>query len=193
MLFQVSLPAQAQTGNQSDVTGAIVTTSDIVGGTFTQPSQGGSVQAVFPSSVQAIVNQTALDVIGRLNVNSLTSPLGNSIPSETQQNLLSVLTTSRSLQENANSRLMNSLSSVQGGPIGNQVQQLVNSLQGLVTISPASVTTLPNVQINPTKLIAAVKNYNDLIDNSSEQFLNNPPPELLGIQSILLQLTKALS
>lgn len=265
MLFQTSLPAQAQTGNQSDVTGAIVTTSDITGGTFTQPStqfsEGGSVQVVFSRySIQAVVNQAALEVLRQLNINSLTSPVGNPIPSETQQTLLSVLTASSPIQGNANNRLTNSLSNVPSGPIVNQAQQLVNSLQGLLTTDPAITTTLAdvqfnasqlkakvnfknpvsidnltiipiaentlrnitasrgqqvntelfsttstqslrnfmllqvrNIQINPTKLIAAVKTYNYLIDNSSEQFLKNPPPELLAIQSTLLQLTKALS
>ncbi|MEH1823869.1 MAG: hypothetical protein V7L22_00645 [Nostoc sp.] len=261
MLFQTSLPAQAQTGNQSDVTGAIVTTSDITGGNFTKPSAGGNVQVVFSSySVQVVVNDAALEILRQLNINSLTSPDGNPIPFETQQTLLSVLTASRSVQGNANDRLTNSLSSVQGGSIVNQAQQLVNSLQGLLTIDSAITTKLAdvqfnesqlnavvnpqnavnidnfniipipenaslniftaskyeqgnpelfttistegllnlmlvqvqNVKINPTRLMTAVKAYNNLIDNSSAQFLNNPPPELLAVQSVLSQLIKSL-
>ncbi|MEH1823010.1 MAG: hypothetical protein V7L31_28695 [Nostoc sp.] len=261
MLFQTSLPAQAQTGNQSDVTGAIVTTSDITGGTFTKPSVGGNVQVVFSSySVQVVVNDAALEILRQLNINSLTSPDGNPIPFETQQTLLSVLTASRSVQGNANDRLTNSLSSVQSGSIVNQAQQLVNSLQGLLTIDSAittkladvqfnesqlntaintqnavnidnfTITPIPenaslniftgskyeqgnpelfttistedilnlmlvqvqNVKINPTRLMIAVKAYNNLIDNSSAQFLNNPPPELLAVQSVLSQLIKSL-
>lgn len=193
MLCQTSLPAQAQTGNQSDVTGAIVTTSDIAGGTFAHSTVGRSGRVVFTRSTdQAIVNQSAAKVLNQLNIITLTSPAGNPIPSETQQNLLSVLTGSGPLQATASSGLTNALSSVQGGPTVDEAQQLVSNLHGLLT-GGLKQREVRYAKVNPTRLVAAVKAYNHLIDTSSAEFLNNPPPQLLAIQSLLLQLIKPLS
>ncbi len=193
ILCQASLPAQAQKGNQSDVTGASVTTSDIAGGTFAPSPAGGRGQVAFTRSTdQAIVNQAAVKVLNRLITITLTSAVDNPIPSGTQQNLLSVLTASRSVQVNAR-QITNTLSSVQGGPTVNQAQQLVNSLQGLLKTNSASRRQVSNVKVNPTQLVAAVKAYNNLINASSAQFLNNPPPELLAIRAVLSQLINNLS
>ena len=195
ILCQASLPAQAQKGNQSDVTGAIVTTSDIAGGTFAPSPAGGRGRVAFASNtVQAAVNQAALNVLNQLSINAITSPAGNPIPAGTQQTLLSVLTGPKSVQVNAGSeQITNALSSVQGGPTVNQAQQLVNSLQGLLKTNSASGRQVSNVKVNPTRLLAAVKAYNNLINASSAQFLNNPPPELLAIRAVLSQLINNLS
>ena len=199
ILCQASLPAQAQKGNQSDVTGASVTTSDIAGGTFAPSPAGGRGQVAFTSSTdQVIVNQAAVKLLNQLITITLTSSVDSSIPSGTQQNLLSVLTASGSLQANASIGFTSALSSsVQGGPTVKQAQQLVNSLKGLLKTNPATANPssrqVSNVKVNPTRLVAAVKAYNDLINASSAQFLNNPPPELLAIRSVLSQLINSLS
>ena len=49
ILSQASLPVQAQRGNQSDVTGAIVTTSDIKGPFFSSTPQRGGGHVEFNS------------------------------------------------------------------------------------------------------------------------------------------------
>ena len=199
ILCLASLPAQAQKGNQSDVTGAIVTSSEVAGGTFAPSPAGGRGQVAFTSNtVQAAVNQAALNVLNQLSINAITSPAGNPIPAETQQTLLIVLTASGSVEANAGiGQITNALSSVPGGPTVTEVQQLLNSLQGLLKTGPATATKslkqVSNVKVNPTRLLAAVKAYNNLINASSAQFLNNPPPELLAIRSVLSQLINTLS
>ncbi len=196
ILCQASLPALAQKGNQSDVTGAIVTSSEVAGGTFAPSPAGERGRVAFTSNtVRAAVNQAALNVLNQLSINAITSLAGNPIPAGTQQTLLSVLTAPRSVQVNAGSRqITNALSSVQGGPTDNQAaQQLVNSLQGLLKTNSASPRQISNVKVNPAQLMAAVKAYNNLINGSSAQFLNSPPPELLAIRSVLSQLINTLS
>lgn len=179
MLLQTSLPAKAQVGNQSDVTGAIITTSDIAGGTFTPSSRGRGTKAVFArSSVQVAVNRAAANAIAQLKGNSITSLTGAPITPSTQQTLLSVLTSGSGQGNVGISQIANALNSAQGGFTGNQVRQLAASLGGL----------LANGRVNPAKLAAAVNAYNAVINASSAQFLNNPPPELRAIQSVLSQL-----
>ncbi len=229
ILCQTSLPAQAQKGNQSDVTGAIVTSSEVAGGTFApEPTAGRGRVAFTNNTVRSAVNQAARNIVNQLSINAITLPAGNPIPAGTQQILLNVLTAPISVQVNAGSgqitnalssvqagstnnlaaqQLVNSLqgllktnsaspgqvSSVQGDSTNNQAsQQLVNSLKGLLKTNSASPRQVSNVKVNPNQLVAAVKAYNNLINASSAQFLNNPPPELLGIRSVLSQLINTL-
>ncbi len=192
LLWQASPRAQAQTGNQSDVTGAIVTTSDISGGAFTHSQPGGRGVVHFSSfTVQTVVNQAAVNVVHQLNINSLTSPGGTSIAPEIQQRLLLILTGSKSAPEKASlARIITALSSDQGGPAASEARQLAASLKGL--FKTRSTTASAQVKVNATQLLAAIKAYNQLVNHSSAQFLNNPPPELVGIRSVLSELIKAL-
>ena len=194
LLWQASPPAQAQTGNQSDVTGAIVTTSDISGGAFTHSQPGGRGVAHFSSfTVQTVVNQAAITVLKQLNINSLTSPTGTSISPETQQRLLLILTASKSVPEKASfAQIITALSSDQGGSTASEARQLAASLEGLFKTRSTTATS-PKVSINANRLLAAIKAYNQLVNHSSAQFLNNPPPELVGIRSVLSELIKAVS
>ncbi|BAY31743.1 hypothetical protein NIES2107_36290 [Nostoc carneum NIES-2107] len=214
---QTSQPASAQYNGQTDVTGVIVTTGDITGGTFNQnpaptavgtttdfssgsittPAVGRNLniqRAVFAkSSLQFALNQTALNIFNQLNTNSLTSQTGQSIPSATQQTLLSVLIQSRGGQKNtATEQITKALSSVEGGPTLEQVQQLANSLQGLLEGNRGKKVAADG-GLNAIQLLIARNAYNNLINNSSAQFLNNPPPELTAIQSILLPLINSVS
>ncbi|OUL36901.1 hypothetical protein BV372_04485 [Nostoc sp. T09] len=225
---QTSQPASAQAFNQqTDVTGNIITTGDITGGTFQNPPtntggtvtigdiQGGTLpysvtggrdikEVVFKSpSIQASVNNTALEIVSKLDTNSLTSLTGQPIASETQKNLRSVLTGSECVpstdedrkkitdagnRDNTNActgQITAALSSVQGNPGLDQVQQLANKLQGLLKTNQSK-------QVDPIRLVNVVNAYNNLIDNSSAEFLNNPPPELQAIQSVLLQLVNSV-
>ncbi|SRR5579883_1447920 len=213
MLCLVPHSASAQSGNQSDVTGAIVTTSDIISGSFSfngldvkgissansnitnstltpQTRRRKGIRVVFAKlAVEDAIKQSALKILNQLNINSLTSITGNPIPSKTQQTLLSVLTESGSLTISAGSRkITNALSGVQSDPTVNQAQQLTNNLRGLLKTSRANKMKLANNRVDPIQLFNTVKAYNNLIDNSSAHFLNNPPPELIAIQSVLSQL-----
>ncbi|MDF5718637.1 MAG: hypothetical protein PUP93_33420, partial [Rhizonema sp. NSF051] len=100
MLCQASLPVQAQRGNQSDVTGTIVTTSDIKGPFFNPTLQrGGQVEFKFNSyGLRRVVSEASVKVIDELNSNTLPSGSSRPIPSETQQSLLRILTASRSTE-----------------------------------------------------------------------------------------------
>ncbi len=218
--YQTSQPASAQSNNSSDSTGPITTTGDITGGTFyPNPSTntngtvgGGVIQGVVfkSSSVQTAVNNAGVDIVGKLSVNSLTSLTGQPIPSQTQQNLRSLLTGSECVPSTDENRRQNTdpgnrdntnactgqitaaLTSVQGNPGLEQVQQLAKKLQGLLKTNTSKQTELANGRVDAIRLVDVVNTYNDLIDNSSAEFLNNPPPELQAIQSVLLQLVNSV-
>jgi hypothetical protein len=225
---QTSQPAFAQSFNQqTDNTTNILTTGDITGGTFYPNSTGNNQGGTFPysvtrgrfikgavfanSSTQAAVNNAALAVISNLSTNSLNSPTGQPIPSQTQQNLRSLLTSSSecvpstddnrgqstdaSNRDNTNActgQITGALSNVEGNPGLDRVQQLANRLEGLLKTNSSQTTELANGRVDPIRLVEVVNAYNDLIDNSSAEFLNNPPPELLAIQSVLLQLVNSV-
>jgi hypothetical protein len=211
IICQTSQPASAQTNNQSDVTGAIVTTGDISGGRFSgnqsnipggtlttgdisgntlppvQVGRGVRQRVVFAKPyIQNALNQTALNILNQLSTNSFTSPSGQPIPSGTQQILLNVLTESVESKTSIE-QITQALSSVEGG------QQLAKSLEGLLQTNKSKKISLANGRVNPIQLVLAMNAYNNLINNSSAQFLNNPSPELKAIQLVLLQLVNSVS
>ncbi|MDF5732331.1 MAG: hypothetical protein PUP92_31105 [Rhizonema sp. PD38] len=200
MLCQASLPVQAQRGNQSDVTGAIVTTSDIKGPFFSPtPQRGrGGVVRFNSNGLRRVASEASIKVIDQLNLNSLTSVSGRPIPSQTQQSLLRILLASRSTEVTPTSQqITKALSGVQGGPTVQQAEQLVDSLQGL--LKNFRLTTTIRLQaevryrrISATRLLVALNAYNNIIDRSSAQYLSNPPSELLAIRSVLTQITDSI-
>jgi hypothetical protein len=196
MLCQGLLPVQAQRGNQSDVTGAIVTTSDIKGPFFSPTPQGNQVE--FKGyGLRRVVSEASAKVVNDLNVNSLTSVSGRPIPPETQQSLLRILVASRPKEVNPTSQLLTkALSGVQGGPTVEQAEQLTDSLRGLLKnfrlTTNRSQTQLRYRRVSATQLMAAVKAYNNIIDRSSAQYLTNPPSELLAIRSVLTQIISSI-
>ncbi|MBO3463500.1 hypothetical protein G7B40_009990 [Aetokthonos hydrillicola Thurmond2011] len=192
MLFHACLPAQAQTGNQSDVTGSIVTTSDVSGGRFSpSKTEGGGGRVEFENNtIETSVNQSAGIVLNQLAINNLSLPTGQSISPQIQQAVLSLLTTVPSSNGNQ-SQIVNELSAGGNASTRVEVRQLVNSLKGLIkTISRNGNNS--QIKVNPSKLLGAVNAYNKLINNSSAEFLNNPPPALLAIQSVLSQLLNSV-
>jgi hypothetical protein len=48
-----------------------------------------------------------------------------------------------------------------------------------------------NGQVEPARLVALVRAYNALINDSSAQFLSNPPEQLRAVQSVLSILLNA--
>ncbi len=215
-VFMFMLAPKAIAGNFSDVSGSILTTSDLVGGAFAPGSNNRRIS--FQSDgIRAAVNQTAQEINSRLGSQSLPVttpgvPAGNISP--TAQNALAQLinqqngnalnrnTTgqsetslnnaggaSRPAEVPVNAADINAAASqietslINGGGASNPttVRNLVSSLRGL---------TADN-QVNPAKLQSAVVSYNDLIKSASDNYITNPPQELLAIDSILSYLVKA--
>ncbi|MCT7949875.1 hypothetical protein NG798_08755 [Ancylothrix sp. C2] len=187
-------PAIAQTGNQSDSTGPIPTTSDIAGGPPTTQTQGGT-ETVFQGgvSVQTAVNQAAATVISELSANTLTGT-GTPIPAATQQTVLSLLTDTNSTQAAANiTTALTSCPKSPSVPAGQQLtpcpgsppvavaQELTSRLAGLLTEG----------KVSPEQLKAAIRAYNAMILASNTEFLSNPPAELNAIRISLSRLIAA--
>ncbi len=203
--FMLVAAPQAIAGNLSDVGGSILTTSDLVGGAF---APSGSGKTSFNSSkIQAAVNQTAQDLNSRLGSDSLpviTPGASATNISPTVQNSLAQLIN----QSNGNGTNSNNVGGasrpdtvpnlspanlkaiasqietnlINGGannPVA--VRNLVSNLRGL---------TADN-RVNPSKLQSAIIAYNDLTKSGSDQYITNPPQEILAIDSILSYLVKA--
>ena len=171
-------PVMAQTGNQSDATGAILSTSDFAGQTIPTTTvtvtgfQGGE-------PAQISVNQAAASLNTLLADNNLTSPTGTPIPAAVQQSILSILTGDAQAGNNINA-VTAALYSAPGAPPLNVIQDLLASLEKLTR----------DDKVVPAKLLAAVLAYNAMILASNEEFLRNPPAELRAIQASLAKLVQ---
>ncbi|MCZ8192628.1 MAG: hypothetical protein O9326_23660 [Microcystis sp. LE19-338.1B] len=170
-------PVMAQTGNQSDATGPILSTSDFAGQSFPIPFVRTEFLGGEPA--QIAVNQAATSLNIQLADNNLTSPTGAPIPAAVQELLLSILTGDAQAGNNINA-VTGALYSAPGAPL-DLIQDLLNRLEGL---------TLGNA-VNPVNLLAAVQAYNAMILASNEAFLGNPPAELRAIQAFLAALVEA--
>jgi len=201
---------EAKAGNFSDVSGTIITTGDLVGGAF---APGSSKKAAFKSSqIQAAVNQTAQAVnleLASQNLPVTTPGVSATNISPAAQNALAQLINqpnanslnrnpgnlnnaggaSSPLNPNLNTENLNALASqietnlMNGGAASNSiaVRNLVSSLRGLTNGN----------QVNAAKLRSAVVAYNDLTKSASDDYIINPPQELLAIDSVLSYLVKA--
>jgi len=172
-------PVMAQTGNQSDITGPILSTSDFAGQTLPITTtvtvtgfQGGE-------PAQISVNQAAASVNTQLADNNLTSPTGTPIPPAIQELLLGILTGDAQAGNNINA-VTAALYSAPGAPPLNVIQDLLASLEKLTR----------DDKVVPAKLLAAVLAYNAMILASNEEFLRNPPAELRAIQASLAKLVQ---
>jgi hypothetical protein len=172
-------PVMAQTGNQSDITGPILSTSDFAGQTIpiTTTVTGLGFQGGEPAQIS--VNQTAASLNIQLADNNLTSPTGIPIPAAIQQLLLSILTGDAQAGNNINA-VIAALYSAPGAPPLNVIQDLLASLEKLTK----------EERVVPAKLQAAVRAYNAMILASNEEFLRNPPAELRAIQAFLAKLVQ---
>jgi len=170
-------PVMAQTGNQSDITGPILSTSDFAGQTIpiTTTVTGLGFQGGEPAQIS--VNQTAASLNIQLADNNLTSPTGIPIPAAIQQLLLSILTGDAQAGNNINA-VIAALYSAPGAPPLNVIEDLLASLERLTK----------DQKVVPAKLLAAVQAYNAMILASNEEFLGNPPAELRAIQASLAKL-----
>ncbi|NCR10418.1 MAG: hypothetical protein GPI95_19910 [Microcystis aeruginosa LG13-11] len=172
-------PVMAQTGNQSDVTGPILSTGDFAGQTIpiTTTVTGLGFQGGEPAQIS--VNQAAASVNTQLADNNLTSPTGSPIPPAIQQSILSILTGDAQAGNNINA-VTAALYTAPGAPPLNVIQDLLASLERLTK----------GEKVVPAKLLAAVEAYNVMILASNEEFLRNPPAELRAIQASLAKLVQ---
>ncbi|AVQ72804.1 hypothetical protein B5D77_17130 [Microcystis sp. MC19] len=175
-------PVMAQTGNQSDITGPILSTSDFAGQTISLPITttvtGLGFQGGEPAQIS--VNQTAASVNTQLADNNLTSPTGIPIPPTVQQPILSILTADAQAGNNITA-VTAALTTVPGAPPLSVIQNLLDGLNGLTS----------GGAVNPANLLAAVQTYNEMILASNEAFLASPPAELRAIQASLAALVEA--
>jgi hypothetical protein len=182
-----TLPAGAQTGNQSDITGVITTTSDIAGGAF---APGGTITTFTNPDIQAAVDEAAALIStqlagGALPVAATNTPI-TSISATVQQSLQSLLTETgnvAAVSSQIESALINAPGATNTTENTTLVRNLITSLQGLTA----------GGSVSPPELVAAAEAYNAVIDASNGAFLTNPPPELLAIQSALSRLVNAAS
>ncbi|MCZ8249201.1 MULTISPECIES: hypothetical protein [unclassified Microcystis] len=171
-------PVMAQTGNQSDITGPILSTSDFAGQTIpTTTVTGLGFQGGEPAQIS--VNQTAASVNALLASNNLTSPTGTPIPAAVQELLLSILTGDAQAGNNINA-VIAALSTVPGAPL-DLIEDLLNRLEGLTSDNT----------VNPVKLLAAVQAYNAMISASNEAFLSNIPADIRAFGVSLAALVEA--
>lgn len=173
-------PAQAQSGNFSDVTGSIITTSDIVGGF----SPGGDriVRLAFrTNAIASAVNNAAVAVNQQLAARNLpiaANGLPTAIPATVQQTVECASTGSGDV----------------AACVGQIEQGLINGganpvLARNLALSLDRLTVRGEVE--PGRLVALVRAYNVLINNSNAQFLSSPPEELRAVQSVLSILLNA--
>jgi hypothetical protein len=171
-------PGMAQTGNQSDATGPILSTGDFAGQTFPTTTTVTGFQGGEPAQIS--VNQAAASVNTLLADNNLTSPTGTPIPPAVQQSILSILTGDAQAGNNINA-VIAALYAVPGAPPLNVIEDLLALLERLTK----------DKKVVPAKLLAAVQAYNVMILASNEEFLRNPPAELRAIQASLAKLVEA--
>ncbi|HEY9902894.1 MAG TPA: hypothetical protein V6D43_10765 [Candidatus Sericytochromatia bacterium] len=173
-------PAQAQRGNLSDITGNIITTSDIAGGF--SPSGDRLVNLSFRTNeIRDAVNTAATSVNQQLASRLLpivANGLPTAIPESVQQNVECAFT--------SNINVGDCTAEIERGLVNAGVnlaiaQNLATSLQGLTAKD----------RVEPGRLVAVVRAYNALINSSSAEFLSNPPEELRAIQSVLSILLNA--
>jgi hypothetical protein len=154
--------AQAQSGNFSDVTGNIITTSDIVGG-FSPGGDRITRLAFRTAAIANAVNNAASRVNQQLatrNLPIVANGALTAIPASVQESVACACT---------------------GRGNAGACVALALSLDRLTA----------NGQVEPARLVALVRAYNALINDSSAQFLSNPPEQLRAVQSVLSILLNA--
>lgn len=174
--------AQAQSGNQSDITGVIVTTSDISGGFNFSGGDRRRTIAFQSTSIQSAVNSAAVSINQRLGQGTL--PI---VATDSSQTSISV-----TVQQNLQVILINE------GNVRTSVTQYVNGLVSAgadQTLSQNLVTSLVGLTSNGTVQAAqcqrVIRAYNVFIENSTVELLTNNPDELRAIRSVLAILLNA--
>ncbi len=166
--------AQAQTGNQSDVTGTIVTTSDMVGG-FSPGGDRRLNQAFRTTAIQNAVNTAAASanqLLAQGNLPIVAIGPRTAISEVAQKNLECACTRSGN-SKSCVSEIERDL--VNAGANPTLARNLALSFEGLTA----------GGKVEAPRLVAAVRAYNALVSNSSAEFLSNPPESFRAMQSVL--------
>ncbi|MCG8367187.1 MAG: hypothetical protein MJA27_28100 [Pseudanabaenales cyanobacterium] len=167
LLLGSAWPVWAQSGNLSDVTGAIVTTGDIAGGSFQPGGRGGAAPV---SRLYANPNAQ-----GAVN-----TALANATPQ--LQEILGVTATDiAGPSADQTQTLINTLSNTAKGVSVSQAEQLVAAL----------VQIWQSQSVSPTQLLNAVTAFNDIVNTADNDYILNPPTSLQQIRAVLNPLVLA--
>jgi hypothetical protein len=176
--------AQAQSGNQSDITGVIITTSDVAG-SFNFSGGGGDRRrliAFASPGIQSSVNSAAISINQQLQQQSLavvaTDASQAAVSVTIQQTLLIILTNTTNVDARV-TQFVNGL--VNAGAEANVSRNLVLSMVGLTAKGKVEAAQCQRV----------IRSYNVFIENSTVELLTNNPDELRAIRSVLAQLLNA--
>ena len=167
LLLGFALPVQAQSGNLSDITGAIVTTSDIAGGAFYPRDDGEEAPglAYADPNAEVAVNNALFDATPQLQailgVESATDITG---PSADQTQTL-----------------INSLANTAKGVSVSQAERLVLVL----------VSIWRSQSVSPAQLLEAVAAFNDIVSTADDEYILNPPTLFQQIRAVLNPLVLA--
>jgi hypothetical protein len=174
----------AETGAASQATQA--TPIDAPGDTVSAPqvefgASTGEVNSPTQVAVETVIAQLGAGTLG--SGDGAGGAGGISVPPSTQQTILTLLTgdpTTKSLfGDPALNPLIRALG--QGGAGQLSAWKLAESLLGL----------LRGGKVDGKKLLAAVAAYNALVKASNDEFLLNPPAELVAIRAVLAELVSA--
>jgi hypothetical protein len=183
VLFLAVVPsARAQSGNISDMTGNIITTSDIVGGALIPGAEADGTAIAFTSNQVAIAVNTAANSVNRFlaasNLPVVETGPPTAIPAIVQQNLQCLL----SEVGNVNACVAQFQSALAtAGVDATLAANLASSLRGLTS----------GGTVNAAQFTAVVAAYNAVINASDAQLLLNPPEQLRAIQAVLSILLNA--
>lgn len=174
--------AQAQSGNQSDITGVIITTSDVAGGFNFSGGDRRKLIAFASPGIQSSVNSAALSINQQLEQQSLavvaTDASQTAVSITVQQTLLIILTNTTNVDARV-TQFVNGL--VNAGADVQLSRNLVLSMVGL--------TAKGNVEAAQCQSV--IRSYNLFIEGSTVELLTNNPDELRAIRSVLAQLLNA--
>ncbi len=172
--------AHAQSGNQSDITGVIVTTSDIVGG-FNPGGGRRRIIAFQTSAIQNAANDAAVSINQQLeqrNLPIVATDTRTAISATVQQNLATILTNTGNVDASV-TLIVNNL--VSAGADRTLSQNLVSSLVGLTTSG----------RVSAQQFLIVTRTYNAFIQNCPIEVFTDNPDSLRAIRSILSILLNA--
>ena len=161
LLLFSALPASAQSGNLSDVTGAIVTTSDIAGGSYYPLEDGEAISglAYADPAAEVAVNNALFNVTPQLQaILGLDSATDLDGPSAEQAQTL-----------------INNLANEANGVSISQAERLVLAL---VDIWQAQ-------SVSPAQLLEATAAFNDIVSTADNGYILNPPTPFQQIRAVL--------
>jgi len=183
IVSQVPL-VSAQSGNQSNITGPIMSTSDIVGGfNFSGGGDRRRIIAFQTTAIQNSVNVAAVSINQQLVRGTL--PLVSNdpspqtpIPANIQQNLAAIVTNSGNVDASI-TLIVNEL--VSAGADRTLTQNMVYEFRGLTS----------GGKVRAAKLLAVIRAYNAFIDGCPAEVFTNNPNALRGKRAILAILLNA--